>query len=114
MKSFRNLFFLFSFILASNFALAMEKPGGLTQTAVNATQGTYEVLLSPAYLISPNGMYLSSQMRYQATEDISVGFGFGAGEVGYNFGGQGVWYVLPDTAQQPAFAILGGLYINKV
>lgn len=111
--SLRKLF-LATALVVSSIGFAMEKPGGFNQIAVNSTAGTYEVLLSPSVTLNPDGAYLSSELRYQASEDIGVGFGFGAGEVGYNFGGHGIWYVLPDTGDQPAFAVLGGLYINSV
>jgi hypothetical protein len=77
---------------------------------------TYELLLSPAYDVEAGagGAYLSSAIRYQPNDDFGVGFGFGAGEPGYNFGLNGTWYILPDARSQPAFAILGGLYLNRV
>lgn len=93
---------------------AQDKPGGLTHTAANSPRDTYELLLTPAFTISPGGAYLASEFRYQMSEDVAVGVGYGAGEIGFNFGGQIVWYVAPDLEGQPAFALLGGAYFNRV
>jgi hypothetical protein len=112
MKLFSKIIFLSGLISLSSFAV--ERPGGLSRTAVNAPSGEYEVLLSPAYTIAPGGAYLTSEMRYQMNEDFSFGAGFGAGEIGFNVGGNGIWYISPDAASQPAIALLGGLYFNRV
>jgi len=71
-------------------------------------------VVSPAYVMSPSGAYLNSEIRYQVNEDFGAGFGFGAGEVGYNFGANGTWYVFPDHESQPAVGILGGAYFNRL
>jgi len=91
-------------------------PGGLVHNGEGLKSNTYELLVSPAYDMQSGtgGAYLSSSIRYQPNDDFGVGFGFGAGEPGYNFGLNGVWYVLPDTPNQPAFAILGGVYMNRI
>lgn len=102
------------FSILSVGASALEKPGGLNRTAVNLEPGKYEVLLSPSYTIAPEGAYLSSEVRYQAGEDLAVGAGFGSGEIGFNFGANGTWFIAPDLASQPAFALMGGLYFNRV
>ena len=104
---------LFFALTISTLSFAVERPGGLNHTAVGEKAGTYEVLLSPALTLSPSGAYLSSEFRYQASEDLSIAGGFGSGEVGFNLGGNVIWYVAPDLESQPAFAVLGGLYFNR-
>jgi len=101
-------------LFGANLAHATDKPGGLTSTAVGLPTNTYEVLLSPAYALSPGGAYLSSEMRMQPWEDVGLGLGFGAGELGFNVGGNGTWFVSPDLSNQPAFALKGGMYFNRV
>jgi hypothetical protein len=64
--------------------------------------------------LNPGGAYLTSELRYQANEDFGAGFGFGAGEVGFNVGANGTWYIAPDVDSQPAFSVLGGVYLNRV
>lgn len=105
-----------SFLVVSSAVFAAAVPGGLVRSAEGFSQNTYELMLSPAYALadSKGGMYLSSELRMQPSQDIGAGFGFGAGELGFNFGAYATWYVLPDTSSQPAFSILGGLYFNKV
>jgi len=93
---------------------AADIPGGLMRTANSLVPNSYEVMLSPGYLVSPGGSYLSSELRYQPDEEIGIGFGFGSGQVGYNFGVHGIWYIFPDLADQPALAVLGGLYFNRI
>jgi hypothetical protein len=95
-------------------ATAADKPGGVVQTAVNGTPNTYDIVLSPAYTVSPGGAYLSSELRYTATEDYGAGLAFGAGEIGFNLGGTGAWYAVPETDSQPAIALLGGAYFNRI
>ncbi len=101
-------------VLFSTFALAADRPGGLTRTATNLKAQTYELMLSPAYTIAPGGAYLTSELRFQPSEDIGLGFGFGAGELGFNFGVHGVWNVLPQLKLVPQVAVLGGAYFNRV
>lgn len=101
----------FSFV---SVARASDRPGGVTHTAANSAKGNYELLLTPAFTISPGGAYLASEFRYQPSEELGLGVGYGAGEVGFNFGAHAVWYAVPDLESQPAFAILGGLYFNRL
>lgn len=89
-------------------------PGGVTRISDGLTVNTYEVALAPAYTLKPGGAYLSSEIRYQANEDFGAGLGFGAGEVGFNFGVSGIWYIAPDVESQPGFSISGGLYLNRI
>lgn len=107
-------FFVLVGFLSATLATAADRPGGLTRTAVNLKAQTYELLLSPAYTIAPGGAYLTSELRFQPSEDLGLGFGFGAGEIGFNFGGNAVWHILPDVKSQPGFALMGGLYFNRV
>ncbi len=93
----------------------VDRPGGLVSTATSIPKNTYEVILSPAYAVSPGGAYLSSELRMMPWDDVGLAFGFGAGELGFNIGGNGTWFVSPDVAGgQPAFAVQGGLYFNRV
>lgn len=101
-------------VFLSATSLAVDVPGGLIRTAEGTKAETYELVLSPVYVMSPSGAYLSSELRYQANEDFAVGFGFGAGEVGFNFGINGTWHILPDLDRQPAFGVMGGLYFNRL
>ncbi len=101
-------------ITLSAFTFAADIPGGLARISEGLPNNTYEVALSPAYTLNPGGAYLTSELRYQANEDFGAGFGFGAGEVGFNFGVNGTWYIAPDVDSQPAFSVLGGLYMNRV
>lgn len=102
------------FIFASSTVFGAGVPGGLIRSAEGISVNTYELVLSPAYTVQPSGAYLSSEIRMQPGRDVGAGVGFGAGEVGFNFGGYATWYALPDTASQPAFSLLGGLYFNRV
>jgi hypothetical protein len=95
-------------------AFSADIPGGLARISEGLPNNTYEVALSPAYTLKPGGAYLTSEFRYQANEDFGAGFGFGAGEVGFNFGANGTWYIAPDIDSQPAFSVLGGVYLNRV
>jgi hypothetical protein len=99
--------------LLSSFAMAVDLPGGISRTA-NTPTNTYELMLSPSYALSPGGAYLSSQFRMQMGDEVGVGLGFGAGELGFNFGGEGVWFIAPDTSSQPAVALVGGMYFNRL
>jgi len=109
---FRHLFL--ALCLVSFAAYTAEVPGGLTRTAEAVKTNTAELQLAPSYVMSPTGAYLTSEFRFQANEDFSVGAGFGAGEVGFNIGGFATWYILPDLSSQPGFALLGGLYFNRL
>jgi|GEM_PF-1471934 len=101
-------------LLTSFNLLAADVPGGHARTAEIVTPNTFEFRLSPTYLISPSGAYLTTEVRYQPSEDFGTGLSFGAGEVGYNFGLNGTWYIFPDTKSQPGFSLLGGLYFNRI
>ena len=98
----------------ATFAQASDIPGGMTRSAAQFGVGSYQIVLSPASTISPGGAYLSSELRHQTNEEFGVGFGFGAGEVGFNFGFHGIWHLAPDTGGQPAVALLSGMYMNRV
>ena len=100
-------------LLVTSLAMAADLPGGLIRTADNSIN-KFEMVLSPSVDLSPGGAFLSSEFRYQATEDVGLGLGFGAGELGFNFGANAIWYISPDLPSQPAFAILGGVYFNQL
>jgi len=102
------------FVLISSWAVGADVPGGLMRTGTAVKPETYELVLSPAIVMAPTGAYLSSELRYQASEEFETGFGFGAGEVGFNFGGHGTWLIFPDTDSQPALGVLGGLFFNRL
>lgn len=108
----RILFLAVMFFVTQSFAI--DKPGGITRTAINLPTNSYEVVLAPAYTVSPGGFYLSSEFRMQPSEDFGIGVAFGAGEIGFHTGANGMWYILPDTDGQPAFGLLGGLYISRL
>ena len=95
-------------------AMANDIPGGTTRSAEKFKVGSYQIVVSPALTIAPEGAYLTAELRHQTNEDMGVGFGFGAGQVGFNFGFNGIWHLLPDSGNQPAVALLGGLYLNRV
>jgi hypothetical protein len=109
----RLLSLVAAFVLGSA-SFSADIPGGLARISEGLPNNTYEVALSPAYTLSPGGAYLTSELRYQANEDFGAGFGFGAGEVGFNVGANGTWYIAPDVDSQPAFSVLGGVYLNRV
>lgn len=111
LSGFHLVAFLFT---VSSLAFSAGVPGGLVRSAEGISVNTYELVLSPAYTMQPSGAYLTSEMRMQPGRDFGAGLGFGAGEVGFNFGGYANWYALPDTDYQPAFSLLGGLYFNRV
>lgn len=94
--------------------LASDIPGGMNRSAEVLPSNSYEMLLSPGFTLQPAGAYLSSEVRYQANEEMAAGFGFGAGEVGFNFGLNGTYYVLADDGRQPALSITGGLHFNRL
>lgn len=95
-------------------SLAADIPGGMNRSAEVLPSNSYEMLLSPGFTIEPGGAYLSSEVRYQANEEMAAGMGFGAGEVGFNFGLTGTWYVLADDGRQPGFSVSGGLHFNRL
>lgn len=108
---------LFAFTLAlvlSNVSVAADVPGGLIRSADSLPTNTYELVLTPGYTFRPNGAYMSAEIRYQPNEDFGVGFGFGAGEAGFNFGMNGSWFIVPDMENQPGVSILAGAYFNRV
>jgi hypothetical protein len=106
--------FMIAALAVSAVSFCADIPGGLARISEGLPNNTYEVALSPAYTLSPAGAYLTSELRYQANEDFGAGFGFGAGEVGFNLGVNGTWYIAPDIDSQPAFSVLGGIYMNRV
>lgn len=95
-------------------AFCADIPGGLLRDGEGQAKNTYEMVLSPSYLLGQGGAYLSSELRYQVGEDIGLAFGFGAGEVGFNFGANATWYIVPDLSSQPAVSVLGGLYLSRI
>lgn len=94
--------------------LAADIPGGMNRSAEALPSNSYEMLLSPGFTLDPQGAYLSSEVRYQANEEAAAGFGFGAGEVGFNFGLTGTWYVMADDGTQPGLSVSGGLHFNRL
>ena len=112
---YRHIFcFAISVFFSSRLAHATDMPGGLVQISEGLKKETYEFVISPGYVMSPTGAYLSADMRVQPNQDIGAGFAFGAGEVGFHVGAHATWYVLPDVESQPAFSVTGGLYINRL
>lgn len=101
-------------IIFCELSVGADVPGGLLRTAESLQTNHYEFLLSPQYLISEKGAHLSADLRYQVNDDFGTGFGFGSGEIGFNFGAFAHWYLLPELDNQPAFSIMGGLYFNRV
>lgn len=95
-------------------AKAVDIPGGLIRSADSLPTNTYELVLTPGYTFRPDGAYMSTEVRYQPNEDFGVGFGFGAGEAGFNFGMNGSWFLVPDTSTQPGVSLLAGAYFNRV
>lgn len=94
--------------------LAADIPGGLNRSAEVLPSNSYEMLLSPGFTLEPSGAYLSSEVRYQANEEAAAGLAFGAGEVGFNFGLAGSWYILADDGRQPGVSLSGGLHFNRL
>jgi hypothetical protein len=95
-------------------AFSVEIPGAQMRTSEGLPNNTYELMLAPSYTFEPAGAYLNFEGRYQPNDDFGAAVGFGAGEIGFNLGLNGSWYIAPDTANQPAFSITGGLYLNRV
>lgn len=110
MRSFASLwvFFSTSFVFATT-----DVPVAWVRTADSLVPNSYELVLAPQYVFS-GASYLSTELRYQPSSDLSVGFGFGSGEIGYNAGIHGTWHILPDLDRQPALSLLGGLYFNHL
>ncbi len=108
--------FLFALLLAVGVtARAADVPGSYMRTATQLPVNSYEMMISPSYVMSEKGSaYMSAELRYQPYEAFGAGFGFGAGELGFNFGMQGVWSVLPQLKLVPQVAVLGGMYFNRV
>jgi len=107
-------FFWTSISLFCLSSFAADIPGGMNRSAEVLPSNSYEMLLSPGFTLQPSGAYLSSEVRYQANEEMAAGLGFGAGEVGFNFGLAGTWYVLADDGRQPGLSISGGLHFNRL
>jgi hypothetical protein len=95
-------------------SLAGDIPGGMNRSAEVLPSNSFEMLLSPGFTLQPSGAYLSSEVRYQANEEMAAGLGFGAGEVGFNFGLTGTWYILADNGTQPGVSLSGGLHFNRL
>jgi hypothetical protein len=95
-------------------SFAADIPGSHMRTATQLPVNTYEMMISPAFVMGGKGAYLSAEIRYQPYEVFQAGFGFGAGELGFNFGVHGVWNILPQLKLVPQVAILGGMYFNRV
>ncbi len=111
----RRLFLSFLFLTFCASALfGAEVPGGLVRTSDTIKVNTAEFLMSPVVLLSPAAAYLATELRLQANEDATLGAGFGAGEVGFNVGANGMWHLFPDNAEQPGVSFLGGLYFNRL
>lgn len=103
----------FSFFF-TGFLGAVDIPNGLLRTAEEKAVDTVELLVGPGILLSPGAAYLLSEVRYQASDDFSTGVSFGAGKTGFSTGTNGSWYLVPDTAEQPAICVLGGVFFNQV
>lgn len=96
-------------------SVAADVPGSYMRTATQLPVNSYEMLISPSYIMTgKGGAYLSAELRYQPYDAFAAGFGFGAGELGFNFGVHGVWNVLPQLKLVPQVAVLGGAYFNRV
>jgi hypothetical protein len=93
---------------------AVDLPGGMLRTAENLPPTTYEMLISPSYIFSTKGAYLTSELRYQPVEAFAVGGSFGAGVPGFNVGANAVWYPFAHSNIEPELSLLGGLYFNRV
>ncbi|MBI4405646.1 MAG: hypothetical protein HY537_15915 [Deltaproteobacteria bacterium] len=101
-------------VLFANIWLYADIPSGLIRTGESLPPNTYELVLIPQYVFTAKAVYLTSELRYQPHEDIGVGFSFGSGQLGYNFGTNATWYILSDLPSQPALALLGGVYFNRM
>jgi hypothetical protein len=109
----RFLSALAAFVVVSSYGA--DVPGSYMRTANQLPVNSYEMMISPSYVMGSNGgAYLSAELRYQPYEAFAAGFGFGAGELGFNFGAHGVWNLLPHLQLVPRVAILGGAYFNRV
>lgn len=106
--------FLFLGLVLCFSATAVDTPNALMRTADGIGVNNFEIMVSPQVVFEPNGAYLNAEARYQPAEELDVGFGFGAGQVGYNFGAFVNWHVFPDLEGQPAFSVLGGLHYNRI
>lgn len=98
-----------SLFSVSGFAIDM--PGGIVQVAAPSKE-LYEFVLTPSYVMAPNGAYLSADMRANPNDDFGTGFSFGAGETGFHLGGHATWHAIPDTQSQPGLSVVGGLYVS--
>lgn len=107
----RNLILMLLCIVSPVFAAMV--PGGQLRTGEGSPAYTYEIVVSPAYSLSPGGAYMTAELRGQLNPDFGTGVGFGAGEAGFNMGAFGVWNAVPDLPAQPAVSLLGGLYFNR-
>ncbi len=110
----RKFFLAVGCLVSLSQGLASDIPGGNIRDAEGLVPRSFEIVMSPAVVFADGGMYLNTELRYQATEDIGAGAAFGAGELGFNFGGYAMWYMLPDMGSQPAVGLLGGLFFNQV
>lgn len=92
---------------------AVEILGGQTQTAESLPADTYLLLLSPAYLGSDRGTYLSAKLRYQPAPAVGVGFAFGTGEAGFGFGMESSWQVFRQGRVRPAAAVRVSFHFDR-
>ena len=94
---------LFSLVLLVNASSrAADVPGSYMRTASHLPVNSYEMMISPSFVVTDKGgAYMSAELRYQPYEAFGAGFGFGAGELGFNFGAHGVWSILPHLQLVP-------------
>ena len=103
-------------VCGASYAFAVDIPGGQTETAESLPANTYQLLLSPAYLLNEGGAYLSGKIRYQPNDRFGVGFvfGSGSGELGFQFGVEGIWHAFPQSRYQPAAALHVSGHFDRV
>lgn len=107
-------FLTLSLVLLSGVSFALDIPGGMNKSTEMLQADTYEMMISPGYTFKPSGAYLATEVRYQASQEFGTGFGFGAGEVGFNFGLTGTYHILRDDGARPGVAFTGGLHFNRL
>lgn len=101
-------------LIASSAVRAADVPGGMIRDAEGLPASSFEIMLSPEYIFSARATYLTTELRYQFSEDVGFGGAFGSGELGFHLGGYANWYLIPDLETQPAVSLLGGMYLNRV
>lgn len=80
------------------------------ETGTLVEPGRYRLTLSPQYIMSGDkGFNISSRFDLGLTDELSMRFLLGGGEVNVFLGTSFKWVPIPDVDNQPAFGLIGSV-----